>query len=194
MADTSHKHMQHISGSRVMTVIIGILLAVLGIIFFMFPLASVFFTGVFIIVGLLLYGIYMIISFFATPKFCRDGWQLASGIILTVCGGVILASSASNIVVSFAIILGIVALMIGINQIIGYAALRGTAGAGFILASGIINVLLALFLIFAPFVAAAAVGIVQGVYLCFAGGALIVEGFAKRPVTMDELFNSPQVP
>jgi uncharacterized membrane protein HdeD (DUF308 family) len=180
MTETAQKYRYHVTGSRVMTIIAGVLLALLGVLFFIFPLNTMLFTDIFIIIGLLVYGVYLIISFVGTPSGYRDGWQLAMGIVLVVCAIMILASNAANIIVSFAVMLGIVAMMVGINQIIGSAYLKGTPGAGFILFSGIINVLLALFLIVAPFGATAAIGIIEGVYLCFAGVALIIEGFAKR--------------
>ncbi len=185
MTETVQKHKQHFSGSRVMAIIAGILLVLMGILFFFFPLGAMLFADIFLTIGLLIYGIYLIITFIMTPSGFRDGWHLASGIILVICAIVILASNASSIIVSFAIILGIVALMIGINQIVGYSSLKGLSGAGFVLASGIINVILALFLLFAPFVATAAVAYIQGIYLCVAGVALVIEGFAKRPLPLD---------
>lgn len=169
-----------------MAIVTGVLLTLLGIVFFVFPLGSMLFVDIFITIGLLIFGIYYIISFIATPKGFRDGWQLAFGIILVVCAAMVLASNASNIIISFAILLGFLALMIGLNQVISYGSLKGVPGAGFVLVSGIINILLALFLMFAPFMGTAVLGIVQGVYLCFAGIALIIEGIAKKPATYFE--------
>lgn len=180
MADPSVK--QHIQGNRVLAVITGILLIILGILFFVFPLGSMLFVDIFITIGLMIYGLYRIISFIAAPSGFRNGWDLAIGIIWVVCAGIILASNAANILVSFAILLAVLALMVGLNQIMAYSALKGTSGAGFILASGIVNILLALFLVFAPFMGSAVIAIVEGIYLCFAGLALIIEGFAKKPV------------
>lgn len=185
MAGVPKKHRQRITGNRMTAIIIGILLVVLGVLLFAFPLASVLFANIFILIGLLVYGVYLIFAFIVTPKGFRDGWTLGSGIVLVVCALLILASSASSIIVSFAVILGLVALMIGINEIISYSTLRGIKGSGYLLVAGIINILLALFLFIAPFVAATAVAIVQGVYLCFAGIALVIEGFAKRSLSLD---------
>ena len=183
MADTTNineRFLHHVSGNRAITVIVGIILVVLGVLFFTFPLAAMFFTNLFIIIGLAIYGIYLIISFVSTPSGYRDGWQLAMGIVLAISAIAILASNAAAVVVSLAVLLGVIAMMMGVNQIVGYSALRGTPGAGFILASGILNVILSLFLIASPFVAIAALGIVEGVYLCFAGIALVIEGLAKK--------------
>lgn len=172
-----------IQGSKVMAIITGILLVILGIVFFVFPLGSMLFVDIFITIGLLIFGVYRIIEFIAAPKGFRDGWQLAFGIILVICAIMVLASNASSIIISFAILLGLLALMVGLNQVISYGALRGMPSAAFILVSGIVNILLAIFLMFAPFMGTAVLAIVEGIYLCVAGVALIIEGFAKKPAT-----------
>lgn len=173
----------HMTGSRTLAIITGILLVVLGILFFVFPLGTMLFADIFITIGLLIFGIYRIVSFIAAPSGYRDGWQLALGILWVICAVVILASSASNIIISFAFLLGVLAMMSGLSQIIAYASLKGASGSGFVLASGIINALLALFLLAAPFVATAALAYIQGFYLCFAGVALVIEAFSKHPAT-----------
>ena len=178
------RYMQYFAGNRTSTIIVGVLMALLGLLFFVFPLPSMVFTGIFVIAGLLIYGVHNVVSFLQTPSEHRDGWQLAQGIVLVVCSAFILVSSfsnAANILVTFAFMLGFMSMMVGVNEIVGFFSLKGQKGAGFILASGIINVLLAMFLIFAPIVASEALAIVQGVYLIFAGVALVIEAFAKRP-------------
>ena len=184
MAGITQKQKKHLRGNRTIAVIAGIALVLLGILFFVRPLTIILFAGIFVVIGLLLYGAYLIIAFIAAPQSFRNGWQLAQGIIMTACAAAILVSGAASIIELFSILLGVVALIIGVSKIVGHAAVRGIQGAGFILASGIINTLLALFLIFTPFVAAAAVGMVEGIYLCVTGVAFIIEGFAKRPVTL----------
>ena len=185
MPDQNNAGQHFLQGSRMMAVVTGILLILLGILLFVFPLGTMLFADIFLTIGLLIFGVYRIISFIATPSGYRDGFQLASGIILAVCAIVILLSNVSSIIITFAFLLGILAMLTGLNQVFSYAAVRGMPGSGFILASGIINILLAIFLLFSPFVATVAVAIVQGVYLCFAGVALIIEGLAKKKLPLD---------
>ena len=191
MANQNAKN--HVIGSKAIPVIIGLLIAALGIIFFIFPLGSVFFASIFIVVGLLIYGAFRIINFIMAPSGFRDGWQLAQGIIFVVCSIVILASDASNVIVSFAFMLSFLWLFSGINQIISSASLKGIPGSGLVLFSGIVNVLLAIFLICAPFMGVTILAMVQGVYLCVTGVAVIIEGFAKKPVEyFDKFIEAPK--
>lgn len=181
-----NKNVKHfLQGSRMMAVVTGILLVILGVLLLVFPLEAMLFADIFITLGLLLFGIYRVATFIATPSGYRDGWQLASGIIFAVCALVILLSNASSIIVTFAFLLGILAMLTGLNQVFAYSSLRVFPGAGFILAAGIINMLLAIFLLFSPFFATVAMVVVQGIYLCFAGIALIIEGFAKKGLPLD---------
>lgn len=177
------KAKKHLSGNKVYAIVAGILLAILGVVFFVFPLGSMLFIDIFVTIGLLIFGIFRIISFIGTPSGYRDGWELAQGIIFAICAIFILASNAASVLVSFAFVLGFLALMVGINQIVSYSALRGVPGAGFALASGIINILLALFLLFAPIASTAVLAYVEGIYLIIAGIALVIEGFSKKPAS-----------
>jgi uncharacterized membrane protein HdeD (DUF308 family) len=63
-------------------------------------------------------------------------------------------------------------------QISLYSAIRGASGAGLILASAIINILLGIALLILPFFATTVVAMAQGIYLIVAGVALILEALS----------------
>ncbi|MDR1082511.1 MAG: DUF308 domain-containing protein [Coriobacteriales bacterium] len=167
-----------IGGNKVWGAIIGIVMAILGILFIVKPLQVAFALDIVVTVGFLLFGIYQIFSYFQTPTALRSGWQLAFGIVWVLMAIMIVTSGWAGIILAFAFALGFLALLSGIMQISVYAAIREQPGAVLILTSGIINALLGIFLLFAPFFATAIVEVAQGIYLLFAGIALIFEALS----------------
>jgi uncharacterized membrane protein HdeD (DUF308 family) len=167
-----------IGGNKVLGAIIGIVMAILGILFIAKPLEVALALDIFVTVGFLLFGVYQIVSYLRTPASLRSGWQLAFGIVWVLMAIMVIANGQAGVLLTFAFALGFLALLSGFMQVSVYAAIRSQSGGTLILASGVINILLGAFLLFAPFFATAVVEIAQGIYLLVAGIALIFEAFS----------------
>ena len=68
MTEVNQKFRHHVSGNRGMQIGVGVLMMLLGVLFFVFPLAAIFFANIFIIIGLAILGIYLIVTFIALPS------------------------------------------------------------------------------------------------------------------------------
>jgi uncharacterized membrane protein HdeD (DUF308 family) len=167
-----------LGGNRVLGVIIGIIMIIFGILFIVRPLQVAMILDIIATLGFLLYGIYQIVCYVRSPAQLRSGWQLAFGIVWILMAILILASGGAGIIVTFAFLLGFLAVLSGFMQVSLYSAIRGQSGAGLILASAIINILLGVAMLILPFFAAAVVAIAQGIYLIVAGLALILEALS----------------
>ncbi len=167
-------------GNKTAGIIIAILMVVLGVLFLARPLITEAVAMYFAVAGFLVYGVFQIIAYFRTPSDQRNGWTIANGIIFIVLSIIILAGSTLDMVITFAFLLGFLAMFGGINQISSYGALKkaGAANAGWVLASGIINLILAIFLLVSPFAAVWSLGYVFGIYLIVGGIALFAEALS----------------
>lgn len=175
-------------GSKIGGVIVAIIMIVLGILFMFRPFGTGIVLMAIATVGFVIYGVYQIILYVKTPHDARNGWTLANGIIFIVLGVLIMLGGPGDMMVTFAFILGFLAMFGGINQITAYAGLHKakTPGAGWVLASGIINLIIGVFFLIAPFGTWLAFDYVLGIYLIVGGIAFLIEvlsGHAGRRAT-----------
>ena len=174
LGDVSRKIMP---GNRVAGIIVSIIMIVLGILMFIVPVGTSVVIMYMASAGFIIYGIYQIIAYIRTAKEMKNGWTLASGIIYTILGILLLIGGPYDMAYTFMFLLAFLALSGGIMQISAYGPLKkaGAQGTGWMLASGIINVLLGIFFIFMPFGSALAVTFIFGIYLIVFGIAFFAE-------------------
>jgi uncharacterized membrane protein HdeD (DUF308 family) len=85
---------------------------------------------------------------------------------------------------TFAFMLAFLAMSAGINQLTAGITIKktGAEGSGWLIASGVINILLSFFLIFAPITALLGFGFVAGIYLIVGGIALFAEVMSTHTI------------
>lgn len=164
-------------GSRMGGIIVAIAMIILGVLF----IARPFGTGIVLMaiatIGFIIYGVYQIIAYVQTPAELRNGWTIANGIVFIILGLLIILGGGLDMMVTFAFILGFLAMFGGINQVTAYSALHknGQPGAGWVLASGIINIIIGIMFIVAPFGTWLVWDYVLGIYLVVGGVAFLIE-------------------
>lgn len=164
-------------GNRTVGIIVAICMVVLGILLTIWPI-TVSAVGAYIAtIGFIIYGVYQIVVYVRTPHDYKNGWTLANGIIYIILGILLLMEGAAARLETFAFLLGFVAMYTGIMQCAGFGALRRAdePGAGWMLVSGILNIILSIFLLMTPFAAVWAMAYVLGIYLIIGGVALFAE-------------------
>jgi len=155
-----------------LTMLVGVVLFVLGILVFVFPSWS--YLGMSMLFGwvILLSGIMEVIVASANRHFVTGrGWMLAGGIIEIVLG-VILIFNVALSAATLPMFLGFWLLLRGFSAIGLGGDMRAlaVAGSGWTVASGILLVICALWVLFQPLViGTAAVVVWVGVSLLFAG-------------------------
>jgi uncharacterized membrane protein HdeD (DUF308 family) len=168
--------MAGVAGRSPWLTIEGVLLILLGIAALVMPLmAGLAATLVFAWI-LILTGMIGLISAFAGRAHAHLGWSLASAVIALAVGVVLLLYPLAG-AVALTTVIGVYLLLDGI-ALIGLALdhrRRGIGPWGWLLASGVIDLLLAAFIVFMSAIGSAVlIGVLVGLSLIFAGIALLL--------------------
>lgn len=168
--------MAGVAGKSPWLTIEGVLLILLGIAALVMPLmAGLAATLVFAWI-LILTGMIGLISAFAGRAHAHLGWSLASAIVALAIGVILLFYPLAG-AVALTLIIGAYLLLDGV-VLIGLALdhrRRGIRPWGWLLASGLIDVLLAAFILFMSAIGSAVlIGVMVGLSLIFAGIALLL--------------------
>ena len=167
-------------------IVASIVLAVLGLLTFFTPISVGVGMAYLLTAGLMVYGISQTLAFFRAPKEARSGWSLVNGIMLLLFSGFTLWSGLSGVygtlqmIASLSYVAGFLTIAAGISQISTFFALQRASGSGWIMASGILNLLLSLVILANPVVSWFTLTSVWGIYLTVSGIALFAESLSGR--------------
>jgi len=184
-----HRTVQNMTGgNKTAGIVIAICMVVLGILIFMAPLIAGLGIAYLVTVGFIIYGIFEIVAYLRTPTDVRNGWTIANGIIFTFVGILILAEALGarfdqiNMVSTLSFIIGFFALFGGITQAASYGTFKksGEPGAGWVLVSGIINLILGILIICAPILGWFTMEWIFAIYLIVGGIALFAEACSGK--------------
>lgn len=165
-------------------IVASIVLAVLGLLTFFTPISVGVGMAYLLTAGLMVYGISQTVAFFRAPKEARSGWSLVNGIMLLLFSGFTLWSGLSGVygtlqmIASLSYVAGFLTIAAGISQISTFFALQRASGSGWIMASGILNLLLSLVILANPVVSWFTLTSVWGIYLTVSGIALFAESLS----------------
>ena len=167
-------------------IVASVVLAVLGLLTFFTPISVGVGMAYLLTAGLMVYGISQTVAFFRAPKEARSGWTLVNGIMLLLFSGFTLWSGLSGVygtlqmIASLSYVAGFLTIAAGISQISTFFALQRASGSGWIMASGILNLLLSLVILANPVVSWFTLTSVWGIYLTVSGIALFAESLSGR--------------
>ena len=167
-------------------IVASIVLAVLGLLTFFTPISVGVGMAYLLTAGLMVYGISQTVAFFRAPKEARSGWTLINGIMLLLFSGFTLWSGLSGVygtlqmIASLSYVAGFLTIAAGISQISTFFALQRASGSGWIMASGILNLLLSLVILANPVASWFTLTSVWGIYLTVSGIALFAESLSGR--------------
>lgn len=165
-------------------IVASIVLAVLGLLTFFTPISVGVGMAYLLTAGLMVYGISQTVAFFRAPKEARSGWSLVNGIMLLLFSGFTLWSGLSGVygtlqmIASLSYVAGFLTIAAGISQISTFFALQRASGSGWIMASGILNLLLSMVILANPVVSWFTLASVWGIYLTVSGIALFAESLS----------------
>ena len=165
-------------------IVASIVLAVLGLLTFFTPISVGVGMAYLLTAGLMVYGISQTVAFFRAPKEARGGWSLVNGIMLLLFSGFTLWSGLSGVygtlqmIASLSYVAGFLTIAAGISQISTFFALQRASGSGWIMASGILNLLLSLVILANPVASWFTLTSVWGIYLTVSGIALFAESLS----------------
>jgi uncharacterized membrane protein HdeD (DUF308 family) len=111
------------TSTRVLSVLVGVLSILLGLICFRGPLESVLLLALWIGFSWLITGITRIVAAASTEFVPYRGWQIFGGVLLAIAGIVVIVSPLASIA-ALAVLAGIWLLVLGIWQIVEAFVLR----------------------------------------------------------------------
>lgn len=169
-------------------VLIGTLMMGFGLLAAFAPVATGLSLAYVITAGLGIYGATQLAAWVRAGRQRRNGWTLGSGILLTgfslfTLWSALQTSYGTAAMISvLATVAAFFTVLMGIGQFFTFDELRthGTEGAGWVLTSGILNVLLGIVLLTNPIAGWFALSAVWGIYLSVSGLALLVESISGR--------------
>jgi uncharacterized membrane protein HdeD (DUF308 family) len=160
----------------------GVLLVILGILAIAVPAAATLAVDIFVGWLFLIGGIIGLIALFSARDIAAFLWTLLTA-ALSLVAGIILIWKPVEGAMTLTLVLTALFIAEGVFQVIGSLAYRDVlrSGWGWLLASGIADLIMAAILIYAwPLSAAWALGLLAGVNLITSGWAIIMAATAGR--------------
>jgi uncharacterized membrane protein HdeD (DUF308 family) len=160
----------------------GVLLVILGILAIAVPAAATLAVDIFVGWLFLIGGIVGLIALFSARDIAAFLWTLLTA-ALSLVAGIILIWKPVEGAMTLTLVLTALFIAEGVFQVIGSLAYRDVlrSGWGWLLASGIADLIMAAILIYAwPLSAAWALGLLAGVNLITSGWAIIMAATAGR--------------
>lgn len=163
--------------------LIAIIITVLGLLAVFAPGFTGLGIAYIITAGFFIYGILKIVTWFNLPRELRSGFFLADGIISAFIGGLILfdalrgPSGKAEMLLTLSYTAGFMSVFNGINLITSYGILKreGISGTGFVMAGGILRLLLGILIVFNPIAGWFTLQWSWGILFIITGVALLFE-------------------
>lgn len=168
------------TATRVLLLIFGIILVILGFVLFATPGLDAVMLGYICCIVMLVYGIAEIVFYCSHRKLhIASGWVLADGILTAILGLLLLFMPGAQIM-TMTIVFAVWVLMSGIMSFAGAFAAKdaGSHSWGWNLAAGIIGILLGIWLMFDPMLSVMTIGFLLPIAFLFQGCSAIASFFA----------------
>lgn len=165
--------------------IAAVLMIVLGVLCFIYPVRSILAMEIIASILLIVIGVAEIVSYARAPIFFRVGGRILSGILNIIVGLLLLFSPAETMITTFAFIFAISLMTLGIEFIAMHnrAKFFGEENAGWLMFSGIVNIIFAVILMLMPNLSIA-FSYVVAIYLIMGGITAIVNAVSARKLNI----------
>ncbi|MDL2206953.1 DUF308 domain-containing protein [Eubacteriales bacterium OttesenSCG-928-N13] len=168
---------------RWLLLISGVLLIVLSIFMFTTPAENVMSLAIFIGISMLVSGVSTVFHWFRSGMY-RTGWELASGILSALFGIWILfgRTMLSGLTMAIPFVFSCWVMMSGVMRTVGAFDLKklNMPRWGWVLAVGIVGIMLGFVLMFHPMIAAITLGIAIAILFLFEGIVSVAMALALK--------------
>ncbi|MBC8537176.1 HdeD family acid-resistance protein [Feifania hominis] len=167
---------------RIASFVISVLMVVCAVLCMVFPVQSVVVAEILAAVVIIALGVYECVDYFCAPAYLREAGVLVSGILNAVLGVMLLCSPRGAAISSFAFLFGVVMMVLGVDKIAlaGKLSYFAVTGYGWVVASGVLNVLGAVAFFVAPFFSTLVLHAVIAGYLLIDGVTLFIEAISMK--------------
>lgn len=171
---------------RILSCILGIVMLLCAILCLVYPVESVYAVMRLASVVIVILGVYDMVDYFSQPAYLRRGVALAGSILNILAGILLLTSPAAVTLSTFAFLFGVVLMVAGIDKIAFANRLHFflVDHYGWVIFSGILNIVGALFLIFMPLAATLVLNYVVAAYLLVGAVTLIIEAISMKTLNI----------
>ncbi|MFQ8705715.1 MAG: HdeD family acid-resistance protein [Thomasclavelia sp.] len=162
---------------RVVGIIVSILMILCAILCIIYPIKSVTLIGDIAAVLIFILGIYQIVDYFAAPQLFRWPGSLVSAVCNLLIGLLLICSPIEITINTFAFIFGFILVVYGLNKLSFAHQLSyfGIQDYGWVIFTGIVNILAALAFIIAPMLLTVVLNYIVAAYLLVGGIVLLIE-------------------
>lgn len=163
-------------GNKIAGIIVSILLILMGAWLLVKPLRSLIAFEYAAAVALIVFGVFRFFAYFGQPKEGRSSWMIVNAILLAVTGVLIALQGPLAAAGTFAYLFSFLSISSGISKFGAVGALKAAgARTGGVILSAILDILMAVFFLVAPFITQWLFAILAGIYLIVGGFSLLVE-------------------
>ncbi len=165
---------------------LGTLMTVLGILCIIWPIQSVVVMGYVLSVAMIVFGIFRIAAYTQIPYFLRTGVGMLNGILDILLGIMLIFSGKETIAATLSFLFAFDLIAAGIEEISAgnKAKFFEFDGSGTFTASGVINIIVGIILLFMPVASIITLSILIIVFLLTKGIMLIVEGVRAKELKL----------
>lgn len=178
---------KNLKKGRIWGFIVGAVLTVLGVLCLIFPVESVQVMA--IIAGILMIaaGVAEIAAVSRVPVYVFSGAGVVYGVLNILSGIILLLMDRTGQVYLFGFIFAINMMVFGIDELVGAsrASFFNFSGSGWLIASGVINIIMSIVFFFLPGASAITVSILAGIYLIISGVTLLSYAASARELKAD---------
>jgi uncharacterized membrane protein HdeD (DUF308 family) len=179
IADTWNSRVKSL---RIAGCVIGVLMAVLGVLCMVYPVQTVTVLEVIASAVIIAAGIAEIAAYLRFPILLRSAGALAGGILNIFIGILLLCSPKEMQVSTYAFMFALMMFTFGVDEIAFGGKMRFfyMPDYGWIIAGGILNVAASLAFVFAPLYSTIVLNYVVAAYLVIGGVSLFIETFRMK--------------
>ena len=162
---------------RVIGILVSILMILCAVLCIIYPIKSVTLIGNIAAILILVLGIYQIVDYFATLPLFRWPGSLVSAVCNLLIGILLICSPIEITINTFAFIFGFILIVYGLNKLslAHQLSFFGIQDYGWVIFTGIINILAALTFIIAPMLLTVVLNYIIAGYLLIGGVGLLIE-------------------
>ena len=178
---------QRLRSVRIASFIVSILMLVFGVLCVVYPIASVRVLSILAAVCIAAFGVFEIAECCTLPLFMRSGGAMAAGVVNVLFGVLLLCSPTEVTISTFALLFAVMLMLFGIEALVLSSKLRflGVSNSGWVVASGILNLLASAVFFILPMASAVFLNYVIAVYLLVGGATLLIEAFSMNDLKAD---------
>lgn len=163
-------------GNKAVGIILAILVLIAGIAMLIAPLRALIAVEYVTAAALIFLGTFRFVNYFSLPSEQKSAIVLVNAIIFFITGILLIVQGPLAIAESFAFLFSVISLTNGIAKLSASGAVKKAGGSsGWMIFSGILDILAAIFFLTAPFMMQRALGLIASIYLIIAGITMFID-------------------